>query len=480
MTAAPCIVWYRQDLRITDQPALAAAAASGRPVLPVYVLDDEAPGDWRIGGASRWWLHGSLAALASDLARLGSPLVLRRGEAAAELATLARACGAAEVLITRHIEPYWRAAAERLRAMLSNDGITLREFPGATLFEPGSIRNRDGGAPKVFTPFWRTCLAASAPPRPLPGPAALRPPPSPIAGDSLEAWRLLPTRPDWAGGLKEHWCPGETAALARLDAFIDGSLARYKSDRNRPEPPGTSQLSPHLHFGELSARRVWHAVSARLQTDRHLASGGDSWLREIGWREFCQHVLFANPRMAEEPLQSRFAAFPWVNDTAALRAWQRGRTGYPIVDAGMRQLWHIGWMHNRVRMITASFLVKHLLIPWQEGEAWFWDTLVDADMGNNAGGWQWVAGCGTDAAPYFRIFNPVLQGEKFDPDGDYVRRWVPELAHVPARSIHRPWEAAPLDLASAGVRLGVDYPSPLVDHAKARARALEAFAGLTT
>lgn len=480
MTEACVIVWFRQDLRIADQPALASAAASGRPVLPLYVLDDESPGAWRIGGAGRWWLHGSLAALSAELAHLGSPLLLRRGEAAAEVASVARASGAAEVLLTHHVEPHWRAAADRLRTTLAADGVALREFPGGTLFEPGSIRNRDRSTAKVFTPFWRACLAAEPPPQPLPRPSALRPPPAPLAGDVLESWGLLPSRPDWAGGLREHWRPGETAAQSRLEEFIEQRIGRYHTDRNRPEPTGTSELSPHLHWGELSARQLWHAVAARMHAQPRLASGGESWLREIGWREFCQHVLTANPAMADEPLQSRFSAFPWSPDIAALRSWQRGRTGYPIVDAGMRQLWHIGWMHNRVRMITASFLIKHLLMPWQLGEAWFWDTLVDADLGNNAGGWQWVAGCGTDAAPYFRIFNPVLQGEKFDPEGDYVRRWVPELARVPARYIHRPWEAPPLELASAGVRLGSDYPPPMVDHPKARSRALEAFAQLPT
>lgn len=478
MTEACSVVWFRQDLRIGDQLALAAAAASGRPVLPLYVLDDESPGAWRIGGAGRWWLHGSLAALSAELAHLGSPLLLRRGEAAAEVASVARASGAAEVLLTHHVEPHWRAVEERLRTMLASDGIAMREYPGGMLFVPGSIRNRDGGTPKVFTPFWRACLASEPPPRPIPPPAALRPPPAPLAGDALDAWALLPSRPDWAGGLRDHWRPGEAAAQSRLQAFTEQELCRYHTDRNRPEPSGTSEISPHLHWGELSARQIWHAVWARMEAEPRLVAGGESWLREIGWREFCQHVLTANPAMADEPLQSRFSAFPWAADTRALRSWQRGQTGYPIVDAGIRQLWHIGWMHNRVRMITASFLVKHLLIPWQLGEAWFWDTLVDADLGNNAGGWQWVAGCGTDAAPYFRIFNPVLQGEKFDPEGDYVRRWVPELARVPARYIHRPWEAPPLELASAGVRLGFDYPQPVVDHPKARSRALKAFAQL--
>lgn len=475
MTAAPSIVWYRQDLRVADQAALAAAAASGRPVLPLYVLDDLSPGQWRIGGASRWWLHGSLTALAADLDRLGAPLLLRQGEAASAVAALAREVGAAEVLVTRHVEPYWQAADARLQVLLEHHGVAFREFPGGTLFEPGSIRSRDGGGPKVFTPFWRACLAAEPPARPLPAPAALRPASPPAAGERLDSWNLLPKKPDWAGGLREHWQPGEVAAQTSLHAFIDQRLRRYHAERNRPEPVGTSQLSPHLHFGELSPRQAWHTLAARMHAEPPLARGGESWLREIGWREFCAHVLAANPAMPEEPLQRRFAAFPWSADRSDLAVWQRGRTGYPLVDAGMRQLWHTGWMHNRVRMVTASFLVKHLLISWQQGEQWFWDTLVDADLGNNAGGWQWVAGCGTDSAPYFRIFNPVLQGEKFDPAGDYVRRWIPELTRLPARYIHRPWEASPLELADAGVRLGVDYPLPIVDHASARARALEAF-----
>jgi len=478
MPEAPVVVWFRQDLRIADQSALFAAARSGRPVVPLYVLDDGSPGAWRIGGASRWWLHGSLESLAAELARLGSPLILRRGEAAQTVGQVVRECGAGAVYATRHAEPFWCAAEDRLRLRLSTEGVTLEIGDGTTLFPPGGICGRDGRPLRVFTPFWKACLAAPEPPRPLPAPDALRPPSCPVASDALASWGLLPSTPDWAGGLRETWRPGEAGAHARLHDFVEGDLRHYRQDRNRPEPTGTSMLSAHLHAGEVSARQVWHCVQARAQAVPQFASGAESWLRELGWREFCAHVLAMRPELPEQPLQPRFAAFPWRNDPKALAAWQRGRTGYPIVDAGMRQLWRTGWMHNRVRMITASFLVKHLLVPWQQGEAWFWDTLVDADLANNAGGWQWVAGCGTDAAPYFRIFNPVLQGEKFDPDGAYVRRWVPELARVPAPLLHKPWQAAPLELESAGVRLGHDYPAPLVDHAQARARALSAFSGL--
>ncbi len=475
MSDRPIIVWFRQDLRTRDQAALSAAAASGQPVLPLYVLDEDSPAEWRPGGAARWWLHGSLLALADDLARLGSPLLLRRGEAADVVATVAREAGASAVLATRHVEPHWCAADARLRTTLATDNIQVQIFPGTTLFEPGSLRTKAGGPPKVFTPFWRTCLGAEPPARPLRAPVTLRALARPMTGDPLDAWGLPPTSPDWAGGLRASWRPGEAAAQATFAGFLDRRLGRYHTDRNTLEPAATSQLSPHLHFGELSPREIWHTVFARMQADPGLLSGGESWLRELGWREFCAHTLAANPQMPSEPLHPRFAGFPWSQDVSNLRAWQRGRTGYPIVDAGMRQLWQMGWIPNRVRMIVASFLVKHLLLPWQEGEAWFWDTLVDADLGNNAGGWQWVAGCGIDAAPYFRIFNPVLQGEKFDSDGDYVRRWVPELARLASPYLQRPWTAAPLDLVAAGVRLGLDYPWPLIDHAAARARALQAF-----
>ena len=469
------VVWFRQDLRVADQAALRAAADAGGTVLPLYVLDDVSPGRWRMGGASRWWLHGSLRALAGDLTRLGSPLVLRRGEAARTVAAVARSVSATAVFATRHVEPHWRIADGELRALLAADGIGFHILAGTTLFEPGAIRNRGGGQPKLFAPFWRACQAAGAPPRPLPPPPTLRPPSPPVPGDDLDGWRLLPAGPDWAGGLRAMWRAGEGAAQQRLATFADDALGHYHSDRDRPEPGGTSQLSAPLHFGELSPRQVWHAVAARTQAGPQSAQGGWTWLREVGWREFCAHLLAANPSMPDRPLQERFADFPWADDPALLRAWQRGETGYPIVDAGMRQLWQTGWMHNRARMIVGSFLVKHLLIPWQQGEAWFWDTLVDADLANNAGNWQWVAGCGVDAAPYFRILNPVLQGEKFDSRGDYVRRWLPELVRLPAPLIHRPWQAPAPELAAAGVRLGTTYPQPVVDHVVARARAMAAF-----
>jgi deoxyribodipyrimidine photo-lyase len=328
---------------------------------------------------------------------------------------------------------------------------------------------------RVFTPFWRRVQALGDPPTPLPPPRSLAAAPEP-AGDTLESWHLEPRHPDWAGGLRDSWKPGEHAALRQLEEFLERGVSQYASERDRPDRPATSRLSPHLRFGEISPRQVWHAARSAARKRPALAAGVDKFLSELGWREFCRHLLFDLPDLAERNLQPAFDGFPWRHDAQALKAWQRGQTGYPIVDAGMRELWHTGVMHNRVRMVAASVLVKHLLIDWRHGEKWFWDTLVDADAGSNPANWQWVAGSGADAAPYFRVFNPVLQGEKFDPDGHYVRRWVPELAQLPSSLIHQPWSASPIELRGAGVELGHTYPAPIVEHRVGRERALEAYA----
>jgi deoxyribodipyrimidine photo-lyase len=467
----PTIVWFRQDLRATDNPALAAAAARGA-VVPVYIRDDSGP--WARGGASRWWLHHSLAALGDDLARRGSALILRSGAAGTVLAQLVAETGAEAVVWNRCYEPAAIARDRVIKAELGRARVDAQSFNASLLFEPWTVTTRAGGAYGVFSPFWRACLAQPEPAQPLPAPARLEPIAMPPRGESLDEWGLLPRAPDWAGALRATWTPGEAGARARLDAFVANRLTHYHRSRDRPDLPGTSRLSPHLHFGEISPRAVWHAVRA---AGDH-GAGPERFLTELGWREFSYHLLYHAPELPERGLRAEFARFPWAADEAALRAWQRGRTGYPIVDAGMRELWATGWMHNRVRMIVASFLVKDLLLPWQDGARWFWDTLVDADLANNAASWQWVAGCGADAAPYFRIFNPALQAARFDPDGAYVRRWVPELARVPAAHIHKPWAAPDTALAEAGVRLGATYPRPIVDHAAARRRALAAFADM--
>jgi deoxyribodipyrimidine photo-lyase len=479
-TSPPCIVWFRDDLRLSDHPALHAAAKTGAPVICVYVLDEKStalkpPQARSMGGATRWWLAQSLRALQASLEAIGGTLVLRKGPAADVIAALAREVEADRVFWNEIAQAPHLAVAEDVVAALADIDVGAQSFPGDLLATPSSIRTKEGRGLRVFTPFWRRVQMLGDPPKPLPAPKSLQPGPK-VAGDKLADWMLEPTRPDWAGGLRGTWTPGEAAAQKQLRQFLKTGVAGYSTDRDRPDRVGTSRLSPHLRFGEISPRQVWHAARFAAAEHPKLAGDIDKFLSELGWREFCRHLLFDLPDFAERNLQPSFDDFPWKTDRKALKAWQRGQTGYPIVDAGMRELWHSGVMHNRVRMVVASFLVKHLLIDWREGEKWFWDTLVDADAGSNPANWQWVAGCGADAAPYFRVFNPTLQGEKFDPDGLYVRRWVPELKDVPAKFIHEPWTATPMELASAGVTLGKTYPAPIVDHKIGRERALAAYA----
>jgi deoxyribodipyrimidine photo-lyase len=474
---SPCIVWFRGDFRLSDHPALHAASKTGAPVICLYVFDEasDALHARPLGGAARWWLAGSLRALQANLNAAGSPLVLRQGAAAKIIADLARDTHAGAVYSNEIAQAPHRAIAGQVAAVLNEIGVASQSFPGDLLVAPADIRTKDGRGLRVFTPFWRRVLAADGLPKPLPAPDRLHPGPH-LASDDLESWRLEPARPDWAGGLRETWKPGEISAQQRLKAFLEKGVAGYASERERPDREGTSGLSPHLRFGEISPRQVWHAARFTAAERPALSGDIDKFLSELGWREFCRHLLFDVPDLAMRNLQPSFDRFPWRDDEDGLRAWQCGRTGYPIVDAGMRQLWRTGTMHNRVRMVAASFLVKHLLIDWRHGEQWFWDTLVDADPGSNPANWQWVAGSGADAAPYFRVFNPVLQGEKFDPDGGYVRRWVPELARLPASVIHRPWAATPLELRAAGVALDETYPAPIIGHKTGRERALAAYA----
>ncbi|NNM61820.1 MAG: deoxyribodipyrimidine photo-lyase [Steroidobacteraceae bacterium] len=473
------LVWFRRDLRIADNPALAAAARDGA-VIPLYIFAPEEDAPWRPGAASRWWLHQSLGALDQDLRRLGSRLIVRHAQdSLSELLAIARDTGATRILWNRLYEPATVARDRLIKATLRGSGIGAESFNASLLREPWEIANQAGKPFQVFTAFWRHCLALPDPPEPQPAPALL---PAPAKWPpSLQISQLeLPPRIDWAASMRAEWSPGERAATAQLDTFLGEAFEAYAQQRNRPDRTGTSRLSPHLHFGEIGPRQIWHATQDHARAPHLGAAWRDSqFLAELGWREFGHHLLHHFPRTAHEPLRERFEAFPWRRSADELRAWQRGRTGYPIVDAGMRELWKTGWMHNRVRMITASFLIKDLLQPWQDGAAWFWDTLVDADLAANTLGWQWVAGCGADAAPYFRIFNPSTQGRKFDPDGAYIRRFLPELERMPSEWIHEPWRAPAAVRQAAGLKIDADYPAPIVDHGQARERALRALAVVT-
>ncbi|MYA08813.1 MAG: deoxyribodipyrimidine photo-lyase [Holophagales bacterium] len=463
----PILVWFRRDLRLTDNPAWAWAVETGRPVVPVFVLDEE-EGEQPIGGASRWWLHGSLEALDRTLRRQGSRLVLRRGNAGQTIAALARETGASTVVWNRLYEPAIERRDREFEESWNETGPEPRRFQAGLLFKPEDIRSGTGRPYRVFTPFWRKCVAHGFT-RPVATPPLPAAPAAWPRSDDLERWELRCHEPDWAAGFREVWQPGEEGARKRLRAFLAGAAEQYDQDRDRPGIEATSRLSPHLHFGEIGPRQVAAAAAALPRRPR------EAFLRELGWREFSYHLLFHNPEMGTRNLRTSFDRMPWRDTPADLKCWQRGQTGYPIVDAGMRELWTTGWMHNRVRMLVASFLTKHLLIDWRHGADWFWDTLVDADWANNSCGWQWTAGSGADAAPYFRIFNPVAQSRRFDSAGTYVRRWVPELRHLPESVIHAPWQSTESTLAPAGVRLGETYPLPMVDHAAARERALDAW-----
>jgi len=474
------IVWLRQDLRLADNPALQAACRRGGPVVPVYVWAPEEEGAWPPGSASRWWLHQSLEQLAAACDAAGSELVIRRGASLAELRRVAEAAGADAVFWNRRYEPAAIARDRQVEQALRAAGLQTESHNGALLHEPWTVQNKSGRPFQVFTPFWRTCLASGEPAAPLPAPRKLVPPSRRPAALPLMVLGLEAAH-SWTDGLRAAWHPGSVGANAELRRFLRRGLLAYDEGRNRPDLLGTSRLSPHLHFGEISPRQVWHAVKRFAESRSIPAATWRHWqfLTELGWREFAHHLLFHFPHTPEQPLRPEFARFAWRKNSAWLRAWQRGRTGYPLVDAGLRELWATGWMHNRVRMVVASFLVKTLLLPWQEGARWFWDTLVDADLANNTLGWQWTAGCGADAAPFFRIFNPVSQGEKFDPDGGYIRRWVPELARLPGKWICQPWQAPPSVLAAAGVELGVNYPRPIVSLLVSREVALEAYRRIT-
>jgi len=439
---AAAIVWFQQDLRLRDNPALHAAASSARAVVPIYIWAPEQDGDWAPGAASRWWLHYSLQALDAGLRERGSRLLIVRGPPLQALRRVAAQTGATEVCWNNRYEPAARECARTVAAGLLRSGLEVRTFNGALLVEPAEALNESGKPYRVYTAFLRKLLRFANPSTPLPIPRDLPPPGQWPKSRTVDSLRLLP-KIRWDEGLANSWTPGEASAHRTLRRFVSTRIADYRRARDMPAVRGTSALSPHLHFGEIGPRQVWHALGAK--------GRASVFLRELVWREFAYHLLHHFPHTATEPLRPEFKRFPWKRSAAALRAWQHGRTGIPLVDAGMRQLWSTGWMHNRVRMVVASLLVKNLLVPWQEGARWFWDTLVDADLANNTLNWQWVAGCGADAAPYFRVFNPLTQAERFDPDGAYVRRWVPELES------------------------GNSYPEPILDLKASRERALDAY-----
>jgi len=465
------LLWFRRDLRLCDNPALQAALAQADRLLPVYIHAPEEEAPWQPGAASRWWLERSLAALERSLQKLGSRLIIRQGPSLETLQRLCRDHRLSHVYWNRLYEPAIRQRDSGIKAALRGQGLRCESFNAALLFEPWQIQTRQQTAYRVFSAFWRSCIQAGfSPTPPSPAPVNLPEAPTGVASLPLEQLALKPRIP-WDAGLQSRWQPGETGALEGLAAFLDESLDRYADQRDLPARSGTSRLSPHLHFGEIGPHQILHGILSRSDLELTVKGGpgAATYARELGWREFAHHLLYHYPHTDAQPLDTRFQHFPWqwaAQAGESLQAWQQGKTGIPIVDAGMRELWHTGWMHNRVRMIVASFLTKNLGIHWLEGARWFWDTLVDADLASNSLGWQWTAGCGADAAPFFRIFNPVRQSERFDPRGEYLRRWLPELDGLPEASLHAPW------LADGGLP-GRGYPRPRVDLKSSRQRALQ-------
>jgi deoxyribodipyrimidine photo-lyase len=475
--APTTILWFRKDLRLDDNRALAHAIQSRQPIIALYIREPQEADTGPLGGAQRWWLHHSLASLAKALEQRGSRLILRSGPPGLVLDKIIAEIHADTVHWNRRYDPAGMAIDTEIKAHLRKNGLKAHSHNGFLLHEPSRVKTGAGGPFRVYTPFWRALERAGDPPAPISAPETMTSPKILPDSESLESWDLLPQKPNWASGFTAIWVPGEEGGQQKLQHFIDNGIKGYKARRDIPAADATSQLSAHLALGEISPARIWHAT---VGLDDDIATDDIVHFRkELVWRDFSYHLLFHFPNLREDNWNAKFDAFPWVKDQTLLDAWQRGRTGYPIVDAGMRQLWQHGIMHNRVRMITSSFLIKDLMIDWREGEAWFRDTLVDADPASNAASWQWVAGSGADASPFFRIFNPITQGEKFDPDGDYIRQFVPELAKLPNSVIHKPFDAPTPILEKAGITLGSTYPSPIVDHKAAREKALAAYKSLS-
>lgn len=473
------LMWFRQDLRLTDNNALHAACAAYHDIIPVYVHAPEDAAPWSPGAASNWWLHHSLTALDESLRARGSRLIIRRGPAREAILALTAESGAKAVYWNRCMEPAAVLRDRTVAAALDTNGVHHVVHNAALLHTPASFVKKDDSAYRVFTPFWKSLAATLTLTAPRPAPVRLSAVPASLNSLDASDLALLPAS-GWDTDWYRMWQPGERGAFATLEQFLDTHhLREYPVARDLPAVAGTCRLSPHLHFGEIGPNQAAWTLRQMEAEYPGCAPGAAAWLRELGWREFAHYVLWHFPHTANDPMDPRFKHFPWRKQSASLlRAWQHGETGIPIVDAGMRQLWQTGWMHNRVRMIVASFLTKHCRIPWKEGARWFWDTLVDADLANNSLGWQWTAGCGVDAAPFFRIFNPVRQSERFDPEGKYLRCWLPELAKLPSAHLHQPWTAAPAVLEAAGVCLGKSYPLPVVNLDAERKAALAAFAAL--
>ncbi len=464
---SPVIIWFRRDLRLADNPALHKAVESGKPLILLYVKESNAGRDH--GGASKVWLHHSLTALTQDIESKGGQFILRAGEAATLLDEIIEQTGADEIHWNRRYEGWAREIDAAIKTHLKSRGLKVESHKANLLIEPWEVATKTGGFYKVFTPFWRAAKTVFTVDEPLPAPKTLSCVAGNLGSDDLEDWTLLPTHPDWASKMLMLHRPGEAGAAERLASFLDGPVEHYAEQRDRPDDEsGTSKLSPHLAFGEISPRQIWTVTKNNYYVS-------DKFLTEIGWREFSYTLLFYNPKLASENYKPDFDKFEWAPDAEKTEAWRRGKTGYPFVDAGMRELWQTGWQHNRVRMVCASFLIKHLLTDWRVGEDWYWDTLLEADPASNAASWQWVAGSGADASPYFRIFNPFSQGEKFDKNGDYVRKYVPELKNLPNKYLNQPWTAPKDVLEKAGVKLGETYPKPIVDHKEARELALGAY-----
>ena len=465
----PIIVWLRRDLRLADNPALHAAVESGKPVILLYIKESNAARE--TGGASGVWLHHSLIALSKDIEAKGGKLILRSGEAADVLNDIIEQTDADEVHWNRRYEEWARDVDAAIKTDLKVRGLTVESHKANLLIEPWEVATKTGGFYKVFTPFWRAAKSVFTVDDPLPTPKTIKSISGSLSSEKLAEWDLLPSDPDWGAKMMALHTPGEAGAADRLASFLDEPVKHYAEQRDRPDnETGTSHLSPHLAFGEISPRQIWTITKNQIEDHE-----SESFLRQIGWREFSYTLLFYNPQLASENYKPDFDKFQWNSDEVKVEAWRHGQTGYPFVDAGMRELWQTGWQHNRVRMVCASFLIKHLMTDWRVGEAWYWDTLLEADPAANAASWQWVAGSGADASPYFRIFNPFSQGEKFDKTGDYVRKYVPELKNLPNKYLNQPWTAPAHVLAQAGVKLGVTYPKPVVDHKEARVLALAAY-----